>query len=65
VQSDQIETPGRNEFFDFVERPGGQIAELIEHGEVEAGQMVGDAPQVSGPGFGLQPIDRVDGAMLL
>ncbi|EHH12616.1 hypothetical protein MEA186_07454 [Mesorhizobium amorphae CCNWGS0123] len=38
----------------------GQIAELIEHDEVEPGQVVGDARPLSGAVLGLEPVDEID-----
>ena len=38
----------------------GQIAKLVEHHEVEAAQMVGDAPLATGAGLCIQPVDEVD-----
>src|SRR5262249_13409287 len=37
-----------------------QIAELVEHDEVEPGQVIGQATLPSSAGFALQPIDEVD-----
>ena len=38
----------------------GQIAQFIEHDEVEPGQVIGNAPLAAGTGLGLQPVDQVD-----
>ena len=38
----------------------GQIAELIHHNEVEAGEMIGDAALAAGAGLGLELVDQVD-----
>ena len=38
----------------------GQIAEFVEHDEVEAGEIIGDAPLAAGAGFALEPVDEVD-----
>src|SRR5690606_31071584 len=38
----------------------GQIAEFVEHDEVEPGQMIGNAPLSPGAGLGLQPVDQID-----
>ena len=38
----------------------GQIAELVEHCEVEPGQVVGAAPLLSGAMLGLEAIDQID-----
>ena len=37
-----------------------QIAEFIENNEVEAGEIVGDAPLATGSAFGLELIDEID-----
>jgi hypothetical protein len=39
----------------------GQIAELVEDDEVEARQVVGQAPLAAGAGLALEPVDEVDG----
>ena len=39
----------------------GQIAELIENEEIDAGEPVGDAAMAAELGFALQPVDQVDG----
>jgi hypothetical protein len=38
----------------------GQIAEFVEHCEVEPGQVVGDASLLSGAVLGLEPVDEID-----
>jgi hypothetical protein len=38
----------------------GQVAELVEHDEVEAGEMIGDAALPAGAGLGLELVDQVD-----
>jgi hypothetical protein len=38
----------------------GEIAEFIEHDEVETGQVVGDAALPAGAGLGLEPVDQID-----
>ena len=38
----------------------GQVAEFVEHDEVEAGDMIGDAALAAGAGLGLELIDEVD-----
>jgi hypothetical protein len=39
----------------------GEIAQLIEDDEVEAREIVGNAPLPSGAGLGLELIDEIDG----
>jgi hypothetical protein len=39
----------------------GQIVELVEDDEVEAGEIVSDASQTSGSAFDLELIDEIDG----
>jgi len=38
-----------------------QIAEFVENDEVEAGEIIGEAPLASGSSFGLEPVDQIDG----
>src|SRR5690606_28742370 len=38
----------------------GQVAEFVEHDEVEPGQMIGNAALPPGAGLGLQPVDQID-----
>src|SRR5690606_28900166 len=38
----------------------GEITEFVEHDEVEAGQVVSDAPLLAGAVLGLQPVDQID-----
>src|SRR5258708_1004826 len=38
----------------------GEIAEFVEHDEVEAGQVIGEPPLPAGAGFALQSVDEVD-----
>ena len=38
----------------------GQVAELVEHDEVHAAEMVGDASLAAGAGLGLELVDEVD-----
>ena len=38
----------------------GEIAEFVEHDEVEAGQEVGDASLLAGAVLGLKTIDEID-----
>jgi hypothetical protein len=38
----------------------GQIAEFVEHDEIEAGEMIGDAALAAGAGLGLELVDEVD-----
>jgi len=38
----------------------GQIAEFVEHHEVEAAQVVGDAALPAGPSLGVEPVEQVD-----
>jgi hypothetical protein len=38
----------------------GQIAELIEHDEVETGEVVGDASLLAGTVLGLEAVDQID-----
>jgi hypothetical protein len=38
-----------------------QIAELVEHEEVHAGEIVGDPALPPGARLGLEPIDKIDG----
>src|SRR6185437_15018909 len=38
----------------------GQIAELVEHDEVEPGQVIGQPPLAAGTGLALQAVDEVD-----
>ena len=38
----------------------GQIAELVQDDEVEAGEMIGDAALAAGAGLGLELVDEVD-----
>src|SRR5712691_5409913 len=37
-----------------------QVAEFVEHDEVEPGQVISEPPLPAGAGFALQPIDEVD-----
>src|SRR5271170_2770534 len=37
-----------------------QIAELVEHDEVEPGEVIGEPCLAAGAGFALQPVDEVD-----
>ena len=37
-----------------------QIAELVEDNEIQAAEMIGDAPLSSGPGLSLEPVHQVD-----
>ena len=37
----------------------GQVAELVEHDEVEAGEMIGDAALAAGAGLGVELVDEV------
>jgi hypothetical protein len=38
----------------------GEIAEFVEHDEVEPGQVIGDAALAAGAGLGLEPVDQID-----
>ena len=38
----------------------GQIAELVEDDEIEAGEVIGDAALASGARLSLEPIDEID-----
>jgi hypothetical protein len=38
----------------------GQIAELVEDDEVEAGEMIGDAALAAGAGLGLELVDEIN-----
>src|SRR5690554_4215857 len=38
----------------------GQVAELVEDDEVEAGEMIGDAALAAGAGLGLELVDEID-----
>lgn len=38
----------------------GQIAEFIEHDEVEPGEVVGDAALLAAAVLGLEPLDEID-----
>ena len=38
----------------------GEIAEFVEHDEVDAGEVVGDASLLAGTVLGLQPVDQID-----
>ena len=38
----------------------GEIAEFVEHDEVEPGEVIGKPPLAAGASFALQPIDEVD-----
>ncbi len=38
----------------------GQVAEFVEHHEIEPGEMVGDAALPAGARFGFEPVDEVD-----
>src|SRR5258707_763909 len=37
-----------------------QIAEFVEHDEVEPGQVIGEPSLAAGAGLALQPVDEVD-----
>ena len=37
----------------------GQVAELVEHDEVHAAQMIGHAPLAAGAALGLELVDQV------
>lgn len=37
-----------------------QVAELVQHHQIDAGQLVGELAGLSGPGLGLQPVHQVD-----
>src|SRR3954453_17327126 len=38
----------------------GQISEFVEHDEVHAGEVVGDAALAAGATFGLEAVDEID-----
>ncbi len=38
----------------------GQVAELVEDDEVEAGEVIGDAALAAGAGLGFELVDEVD-----
>ena len=38
----------------------GQVAELVEHDEVQAAEVIGDASLAAGAGLGLELVDEVD-----
>ena len=38
----------------------GQIAQLVQDHEVEAGQVVGQASLAAGAGFAVEPVDQID-----
>jgi len=38
----------------------GEVAELVEHDKVEAGQVIREPPLPAGAGFALQSVDEVD-----
>ncbi len=37
-----------------------QVAKLVQHHEVEPGELLGQAPGLAGAGLGLEPVDQVD-----
>ena len=37
-----------------------QIAELVQHHEIDAGELVGELAAVAGTRLGLQPVDQID-----
>jgi hypothetical protein len=39
----------------------GQVAELIDDDEVEPGEIIGEASLTTGPPFGLELVDQIDG----
>ena len=43
----------------------GEIAELVENDEVEARQIIGEAPLTARSGLGLEPVDGVKKAATL
>ena len=38
----------------------GEIAEFIEHDEVEPGQVIGNLALAAGAGLGVEPVDQID-----
>jgi hypothetical protein len=38
----------------------GQIAQFVEHGEVEADEIVGQTSLTAAAGFAFQPVDQID-----
>ena len=42
-----------------------QVAELVEDHEVEPGEVVGDPARLAGTGFGLEPVDQIDGVEVI
>ena len=38
----------------------GEVAEFVEHDEVEPGQVIGEPSLPAAAGFALQPVDEVD-----
>ena len=38
----------------------GQIAQFVEDGEVETGEIIGQPPLTAGAGLALQPVDQID-----
>ncbi len=40
----------------------GQIAELVQDHQIDAGELIGEPPGAPFAEFGLQPVDEIDGA---